>query len=354
MKRKHISGKSLPVLFFCLCLAAGWTGASVDAAAADEGDVQQVLTNLQLGGGISGGWFFTSNPGEDTSGSEFLLSNLLLEVAYEDDGLPIGFVAAFGETSTPSVLDAPENNITLAIEYAGIALCPADGLEIEVGLLGPNSGFEDTYTFANRNILLGAVASQQPYNAYGVKIGYETGGLGFWGGYYKDRLDEEEYDSPENAWEIGIGTELAGSDVGFYHYHVGGYRYLTGVVIERAVGGMEIGVNIDYWTWGDRMKDAYGSDGAIGGAVYVSQRFGDVSIPFRIEYIQQDESEIYIESAGTDSIFTAVITPTYHFSENAYARAEASWVMADGGFENEDGGSEDGNIGLAVEFGVTF
>lgn len=354
MIRKYISVLRILVVSFCFCMSCGLMGTSAVAEEADDGGMQQVLSNLQLAGGISGGWVYASNPGVDTSGSEFLLSNLLVELSYEDEALPIGFVAGFGETSTPSVLDAPENNKTLAIEYAGISICPVDGLTLEVGLLGPNSGFEDTYTYANNNILLGAVASQQPYNAYGTKFGYETGGLFFWGGYYRDRLDEEEYDAPEDAWEIGVEGELAGNSVGFYHYHVGGFRYLTGVVIERTIEGMDVGVNIDYWTWGDRMEDFYGSDGAIGGAVYISQRFGDVSIPLRLEYIQQDESEIYIENADTDSIFTAVITPTYHFSENAYARAEASWVVADGGFEDEDGGSEDGNIGLAVEFGVTF
>ncbi len=359
MKRIHISFMLIFVFSLCTSLAAGLAGTSGVADAAGDGgqvphDVQSVLSKLVLSGGISGGSFYTSNPGEDTPDSEFLLSNLLVEFSFEDEALPIEFMAAFGQTSTPSVIDAPENNKTLDIEYAGILLNPVDGLTLEVGLLGPNSGFEDTYTYANRNILLGAVASQQPYNAYGVKSGYETGGFSFWGGYYRDRLDKEEYNSPADAWEIGIGGELAGNDIGFYHYHAGGFRHLTGMVIERTIKTMGVGLNIDYWAWDEAMEDLYDSDTAIGGAVYVCRRFGDVSIPLRFEYIQQDESEIFIENAGTDDIFTVVITPTCHFGENAYARAEASWVLADGGFEDEDGGSEDSNVGLAVEFGVTF
>ncbi len=350
MKRKNTMVGA--VFLFSLVLA--WGVLATAAFAEGTGDVGEILSGLRLTGGISGGYFYVSNPGEDTSGSEFLLSNLLVEISSKDEVLPIGFTAAYGETSTPSVLDAPENNKRLGIEYAGIVLKPTSALTVDMGLLGPNSGFENTYTFENENILLGAVASQQPYNAYGAKFGYEAGGLTFWGGYYKDRLDEEEYDSPADAWELGVGGDVYGNEVSLYHYHVGGFRYLTGVVVERTIEGMDVGVNVDYWTWASDMKDLHGSDSALGGAFYINQHFGDFSIPLRIEYIRQNGSGIYIENPDTDGIFSVVITPTYHFSENAYGRAEVSYVAADDGFADESGAFRDTHTGLAVEFGIIF
>jgi hypothetical protein len=49
----------------------------------------------------------------------------------------------------------------------------------------PIRGFENTYTYNNKNILLGAIASQQPYNAYGARASYDISSISLWGGYYK-------------------------------------------------------------------------------------------------------------------------------------------------------------------------
>jgi hypothetical protein len=161
----------------------------------------------------SAGVFYAADPGPNASGSEFLRSNLLLEISVGDRDLPVGFVFAFGETSTPSVLDTPENKNTLSIEYASLILTPFPGVSIETGLLTPDSGYEATYTYENRNILLGAAASQHPYNAYGAKLSCAVGGLSLWGGYYRDRLDNEEYDAADEALEIGLSARFHETDI---------------------------------------------------------------------------------------------------------------------------------------------
>ena len=156
----------------------------------------------------------------------------------------MGFVGAFGETSTPSILSTPENNTDFKIEYASLTLKQVANLNLEMGLLQPNSGFENTYTFNNKNVILGAVASQQPYNAYGARVNYDANEISLWGGYYKNRLDDEEYNSPDYAWEIGVSGSIGENDFSIYNYHIGGQRNLLGAVIEHSIGNIDLAFNI--------------------------------------------------------------------------------------------------------------
>jgi hypothetical protein len=342
-------------IVFLLSLNTGETFASSeDSEQAENKTLQYVLSAIKLTGGISAGYFYASNPGKDISDDEFLLSDLLLEISSADETLPVGFVGAFGETSTPSVLGTPENNTDLKIEYASVTLKPITDLNLEMGLLQPNAGFENTYTFNNKNVILGAVASQQPYNAYGARIGADMTGLSLWCGYYKDRLDDEEYNSPDYSWEIGISGSIAENDFSIYNYHIGGQRNLLGAVIERTIKDVDLALNIDYWSWDSRMESIYGSKSSIGAAFYICPNFGNFSIPVRLEYIDQDESQIYIESADTKRIYAATLSPTWHFNENTYIRADLAYVKADGAFANQEGYPKDNRINLAFELGFLF
>ena len=77
---------------------------------------QSAISGIGIAGGISGGLFYASNPGPEASDNEFLLSNFLVELSSKDNTTPVEVVGAFGETSTPSVLDSPETNKNLDIE----------------------------------------------------------------------------------------------------------------------------------------------------------------------------------------------------------------------------------------------
>jgi hypothetical protein len=178
--------------------------------------------------------------------------------------------------------------------------------------------------------------------------------ISLWGGYYKDRLDDEEYNSPDYAWEIGVSGSIAESDFSIYNYHIEGQRNLLGAVIERSIGNVDLAFNIDYWNWDNRMESMYGSKSSIGGAFYVCPNFGEFSIPFRLEYIDQARSRIYIDSADTKHIYALTVSPTWHFNENIYARAEAAYVKADGAFADKDGILKDNRVNLAFEIGFIF
>ncbi len=320
--------------------------------------LQSTLSGIQIGGGISAGFFYASNPGKDESDNEFLLSNLLVQLSSKDSDLPVGFVGAFGETSTPSLLSTPENNTNFDIEYASLILRPMPRLSLDAGLLQPNAGFESTYTYNNINVLLGALASQQPYNAYGARLDYDIHGFRLSAGYYKKRLDQEEYSdngsSPGDSWEIGVSGSMLNSKFGIYHYHLEAERNLTGMFIERTVKNVYLAVDIDYWHRNSDMSSLYKSRSSMGAAFYIDPRFGHFSIPLRLEYIDQGESRIYIDDADAKHIYAATISPTYRFGENAYIRVESAYVHADHAFADKEGNSKDSRICLAAEIGYLF
>jgi hypothetical protein len=320
--------------------------------------LQSAISALEITGGISAGFFSASNPGQDESDSRFLLSNFLVELSPKDKTLPVGFVGAFGETSTPSLLDTPENNNSFDIEYGSLILRPITGVSLETGLLQPNAGFENNYTYNNKNITLGVIASQQPFNAYGARMGYDFNGFHLCGGYYKQRLNDQEYvvngSSAPDSWEIGLSGSVFDSNFSIYHYHLEGLRNLAGAAVEYTIKNIYIAFNIDYWVWDSSMKSAHASESSIGGAIYVCPSFGKFSIPLRLEYIDQGESEIYIESINAKHVYTATISPTYHILDNAYLRAELSYVKADSAFADKSGNLEDERIYLAAEIGYLF
>jgi hypothetical protein len=362
--QKHIVKIMFVTLFFLMVGAVSTSTASPitshnmdvkqENADSNEGPLQSALTGIEVTGGISAGYFYASNPGKDTSDDAFLLSNFLVEISSSNENLPVGFVGAFGETSTPSILDPPENNTDFEIEYASLVLRPVDEVSLELGLLEPNAGFENTYTFNNKNVILGAVASQQPYNAYGARVGYEMNGLSLWGGYYRERLDEEEYNSPDYAWEVGLSGSILENAFTLYHYNIKGQRNLSGAIIERSIQNVDIAFNIDYWSWDSRMKNLYGSASSMGGAFYICPNFGNLSVPTRFEYINQDKSQVYLESLNAKHIYAATVSPTWYFDKNTYIRAESAYVKADGAFADEQGNTRDNRINLAIELGLLF
>lgn len=318
---------------------------------------------LSISGGISSGYLWASNAGEEAPGGKFLISNLLLNLSAEPKGLPISFEGAIGGTVTPSLFDAPGDAVPgLNIQYAGITVSPGENLNLEMGLLQPNAGYEDTYTYNNESITVGVLASQQPFNAFGVRATYTVAGLETYVGFYKDRLDEEEYCAsldgglrrPSSSWEIGIGCSLSGIDFTLYHYGLRELRYLTGMVAEHEIGGLHLALDLDYWRWDDSMSGYRRDSSSMGGAFYASYGIGKASMALRLEYIRQGGSMIYTEGEEAGDIYAATFTPTYNFDGKAYVRLESSYVKARGCFEDNEGDPRDDRIYIALESGLRF
>ncbi len=317
-----------------------------------------VLKNLKFSGGISAGDFYLTNAPQDSSSNDVLLSNFLIEIATKNEKLPVQFSGAFGETSTPTLLDAPENNRNFDIEYASLLVRPVTHISLEVGLLQPCSGYEDTYTYNNPNIVLGVVASQQPYNAYGGRMTYTLRSVDLCLAYYTSRLDREEYSVPGrqtgDAWEAAVSGEISGLSYNLYHYHLENLKNLTGFALEHQSKNLLLAFDFDVWNWSDSLDDYYKRSYALGGALYVVPSFGKVSLPIRLEIINQGGSKIYIDSEEANDIYSITVTPTYHFTDNSFIRSEASYVYAEKGFVIDSNRVKNGRIYLAAEVGYLF
>lgn len=207
-------------------------------------------------------------------------------------------------------------------------------------------------------MVLGVLASQQPYNAYGVKLEYTAGNLELNAAYYGRRLDDTEYAIDEvaadHAWEAGFETTLGEISCRFYHYHISGRRSLTGAVIEHTYNRVYLALYIDWWQWNKALSDRYDRRSSIGGTFYLVPTFGKFALPIRAEYVDQGGSGIYLEHPAATRIYAATVSPTYHYSKVSYLRVESSYVHARKGFADKDGEPKDRRIYLAAEVGFLF
>jgi hypothetical protein len=332
------------------------------------------LGNITITGGISGGYFTNNNEGEEGKKDNFVLTNLLIDISSEMKNGSLGFNVGLGGVTTPSVFDSPNDTIPdFRIEYAAMNLKPIgslQGLSFEVGLLQPDSGYECTYTFENRNVTVGALASQQPYNAAGVRANYAfTENFRIWSGIFKYRLEHDEYETEYDdghgniinknvqnsySWEAGVNDNIVDVGLSFYHYHLTGLRHLTGIAAEYTIDNLYMALNVDYWRWSSEIERYFEDHSSIGAALYLTPSFKKFSLPLRLEYIQQGKSRIYLPSPDAESIYAATLTPTYNFTDNVLIRTEGVYVHADNGFSDHKGKPRDNKFLFSSEVVVKF
>jgi hypothetical protein len=332
------------------------------------------LGNISIGGGLSGGYFAGNNEGKGGKKDNFVLTNLLVDITSEIKNGMFGFNVGLGGVTTASVFDSPNDTLPdFRIEYAAIDLKPIkslQGLSFRGGLLQPNSGYECTYTFNNRNVTVGALASQQPYNAVGAGAAYTFGeDFRIWSSIFKHRLEHDEYetefdDRQGNAfsknvqnsysWEAGVTDNIKGVGVSLYHYHLTDLRHLTGIAAEYTIDNLYVALNVDHWRWSDAV-DRYVEDrSSTGAALYLDPSFKRFSLPLRLEYIHQGKSRIYLSSEDAENIYAATLTPTYNFTDNVLIRTEGSYVHANGGFSDHEGRPKDDKFLFSTELVFKF
>ncbi|WP_163327945.1 outer membrane beta-barrel protein [Desulfurobacterium thermolithotrophum] len=323
-------------------------------------------TKIALSGGISAGYFYTNNPGKEATKnrkSKFVLTNALINLSISPKNYPFSVDLGLGGTATPSLVDNPVDSAPqFDIEYADLSLTPIQNLTLEIGLLQPNAGYEDTYTFNNKNITVGVMASQQPYNAYGARVTYSLNDIDIYASYYKDRLDSTEYEvegygNADHSYEVGVGGDVFGLDSTLYYYNINRIRSLVGIALKKEFENLYLAVDADYWRWNDNAKKFQNikDNSAYGISVYVSPKVNEkVEIPVRLEYINQGKSKIYIDSEDADNIYAITVTPTYHLTDDIYVRAEGGYVYAQNGFEDNNGQKRDSKCYVSFEVGYAF
>ena len=308
---------------------------------------------LELYGGVSAGYFYTTNEGNDSAQDAFQVTNAIVGLKGEvGEAIKMGFDLAVGQSFLGTV-NSPLNGSqgqtdNFGIVWGYVTVKPIDKLSLDAGLLTTNIGYEIADTYSNPNVTFGAVWGAQPFIYPGARASFDlTDAISVYAEYNK------EYGGDNFA--VGSLGEIAGISYGLTYFDYNDVtdptmvnKNLVDIVLGYSIGSIDVGLNADYQWLDDSSKAPGQDDSGYGVAVYFTPNMGNVSIPIRLEYFDSGNSGIYIDEKG----YTLTVTPTFKPSDNTFIRGEVVYVSADNKiFKN---GQKKDKTTLSVELGFTF
>ncbi len=311
---------------------------------------------LELYGGFSAGYFYTTNEGSKNSQDKFQITNAIIGIKGEaGEDIKLGFDLAIGGSLWATVFDGGQGDLAyidaannelkegVGILWGYATLKPHKMLSIDAGVLTTNIGYELADTYSNPNVTFGAVWNSQPFIYPGVRVTLTpTEGVELYAEYNQE--------SNSDNYAVGVLGEISSVSYTFSYYDYKSDRNLIDVVLGYSIGNVDLGLNADYqWrdkTWKDNNPGK--DDSAYGVAVYIIPKFENLSVPVRLEYFDGGTSGIYTGDKG----YTVTVTPTFKPSENTFIRVEVAHVSTDAKIFKGD--TKDTKTILALELGFTF
>jgi hypothetical protein len=340
------------------------SGAIFSVAVANAGQITVANSDIKIDGALTTGYFASNNTGSSNHDS-FKVSNFILGLSSDAKDGGIGFNVGFGTVLLPTVYDGGlvDNkaiiNKSFGPIYAVLSYKPISGLTLDAGLLTTNIGYELSTSFTNPNITYGTVWSAQPFIYPGARITYAVGDIKFYAEASKDKGYSDENTSlpTSGAYAVGSLGTLYGVNYAISYYDYTAYKNLVDIVLSKSINdNLDAGINFDY-QWLDSTAKVSGHDSkGYGVAGYVVPKFGNFSLPVRIEYVNDGskgkESGIY---NGVSKAWTITATPTFRPTKNTYVRAEVSYVNSDNKiFADSSGNPKDTKVSAAAELGFLF
>ena len=290
---------------------------------------------VDVHGGFSAGYKYA-----DSSAEGFEVTNFLIEISKEAKVGDIGFVGAFGYlpsngAATSGALGG--SNEEFGLQYGYLTIKPMEGLTLDAGVLATNVGYEVANTYANPNITIARIWGGQPVYYGGARLTYALSqGIEVFG--------EVNDDATDGAWSVGSKGSLGIADyvISYYDKNASADTDIVDVILSTSASEtLDLAVNFDYQI-GE-------NDNGYGVAFYVIPKFGNISLPIRIESFDDGGSGAYGNS-GWD----LAITPTYNF-KSGYLRAEVFYYDYDNAEDPTGAGYNDkSNTVFRVEAGFTF
>ncbi|RUM30154.1 MAG: hypothetical protein DSY32_02510, partial [Aquifex sp.] len=130
----------------------------------------KVSQPLELYGGLSAGYFYTTNEDNKDSKDKFQITNAILGFKAEvGEKIKFGFDLAIGGSLWATVWDGGQGDFSyydpqdqelkegVGLHWGYAYLKPFKGVEISAGVLTTNIGYELADTYSNPNITFGAV-----------------------------------------------------------------------------------------------------------------------------------------------------------------------------------------------------
>ncbi|WP_457623194.1 outer membrane beta-barrel protein, partial [Persephonella sp.] len=346
--------------------AAGLLAAGV----ANAGTLTVANSDITLYGGVSAGYqYLTTEHSAGTLNSDyFSVNNVIIGLKKDaDPNSPIGFNAAFGNFTVPTVIASSTtinganligwgSTMTFQPWLAYVTIAPVQGLSVDAGLLWNKFG-EAPITILNSHINRGILFTGHPVLFPGARVNYDAGiakvyvgynqGLGLRQGSARVNLISGSYDigySVSDAVEAGVMADLQGFKVGIHVYDESKGRNIYVLCAKTDFGVAKVGLEFDYTKLDDNLKganktlkDKNADDKAYGFALNIDPTISnEISVPIRIEYVDNGNSAktgipdvdtlgsgIYL--TGENSTFSITITPTYKPSGNTFVRAEVAY-----------------------------
>ncbi|SNZ07098.1 Putative beta-barrel porin-2, OmpL-like. bbp2 [Persephonella hydrogeniphila] len=317
---------------------------------AKAGTLTVANSDLEMSGGITAGYFYTTNirnsaTASDTNNDYFTVSTFAIDLTSKINSM-IGFTAGFGSTVQSDLLEVHKSAEGFELEYGWVSIRPVEGLTIDAGILLTNIGYELYHTYDNKNYTFGMVWWGQPVNYAGARATYTVAeGIDVYAEYGQNVLNTSD------AFAVGSLGSVQNISYAISYFDESSGVNMVDVVLSTDVEGIELGINADY-QWLD--DSAPGNDDtAYGIALYASAKMDVFEIPVRIEYVNDGTSGIY--GIAGDDAWSFTITPTYKPSENTFVRAEFAYVNTDDkGFYDDDGNAKDSRTFIGVEAGFMF
>lgn len=336
--------------------------------AAYAGTAKGLESDLVFGGGASGGYFYGFNTGS-TNNDDMYLSDLVLEVSAEQKPSPgpgASVNAGVGTFTNMNVFNGGVNlgqptPVPFDILYGWVNIMPMNGLGLEIGQLATKIGYETAPSFANANILRGALWAAEPVYYPGLRANWGSlpGGVNV----FVEANNDKSTGATSN-YVAGVNGTIAP-----VKYSVAYSFGDDGTDIANVIVGMNL-INLDWTLNADvlMLEDAInGDDTAWGIAVYVAPKIMGVSVPVRGEFFSEGNTLLYSSAAasspninigtgaGIDSGWSVTVTPTWNFANSAFVRAEVAWVQSDSSvFVDSEGRAEDNNTSFALQGGFRF
>jgi len=304
--------------------------------------------DITLGGGAAAGVYTSSNNDTGSPSTNPLLSEFLVEISSDAKPGGLGFVGGFGNLSQLKVVTGtmyqttPDNKL----QYGSVSYMPVKGLKLEVGRIATNVGYELANTMNNAAITIAGLWGEQPVFYNGARLSYDMGGTTL---YVDGVKDSDFFPTTTTAYAAGILGSAGSIDYAVNDLNYQDQRNIFDVVASSTVGGVNLGVNIDYTTLNSKVTVSGQDSSALGVGFYVAPKFGMIDLPIRIEYMDGGTSGVYY---GMKTGETFTITPTYNISKSMYVRAEVSFVTSDQKIYKN--GTESSKTSGAFQMGYRF
>ncbi|MBI5450134.1 MAG: outer membrane beta-barrel protein [Gammaproteobacteria bacterium] len=322
------------------------------APAVMAGNLTVANSDMTLAGGVAAAGIYSDGAGIG-QGSDTTPTDFLLELSASAKAGGAGFVAGYGSLLEPTVFGGSLNNTafdnTMKLQYASLTVKPTEAVSIEAGTLATKIGYEVANTYANPNILLGALWNSQPIYYPGVRASYSGDGIS---GFVETNEDHAMGGAnggiPNYGYVVGASGVAGSVSYAVTYYNADAGRDCFDVIVSGELAGIKVAANIDYHMIN---KPTTGlDDSALGIALYAMPAVAGISVPVRLEYLDSGTSGVYATADGAG--YTLTVTPTYGLGDNTFVRGELAYAMAD--TKVFDGSTSDTMTSYGVQVGYKF